>query len=206
MRAIEWLMTLQDQHDKYGKVVFTPTELSNIASQDAGSINMSLSRLIKRGIIQRYANGKYGLTGRARVEDLVFSMDSAAYVTGMYALYRHQLITQVPTEISCFTNRRHNRSRGRRTVVGRIVFLCVTSAIYSYPEENVIVSPEQAICDFVYLCRRRGVRPSDIVTFRNLHRLDPDLIQMRLKNYPATVKHAIEQFVLSLAYQSLTLG
>lgn len=205
MKAIDWLKNLQEQHDKYGKVVFTLTELSNMASQDVKSIKMSLSRLIDHGIIQRYTNGRYGMTGHARIEDLVFSIDSAAYVTGMYALYLHQLITQVPTEISCFTNHRHNKSRVRRTPLGRIVFVCVTGSIYSYPKENVIVSPEQAITDFVYLCRKRGVRPSDIVTFRNLHRLDLGLLQMRLKNYPATVKREIEQLVPGLVYQSLTL-
>ena len=127
------------------------------------------------------------------IEDLVSSIDPAAYVTGMYALYRHQLITQVPTEISCFTNHRHNRSRVRGTTLGRIVFVCVTGSTYSYPQENVVVSPEQALNDFVYLCRKRGVCPSDIVTFRNLRRLDLDILHTCLKKYPATVKREIEK-------------
>ena len=193
MKAIDWQKTLQEQRDKYGKVVFTVTELSNISSLDTKSLMVSLSRLVNRGIIERYTMGRYGLAGAVMVEDLVSSIDSAAYITGMYALYRHQLITQVPAEISCFTNHRHNRSRVRVTTLGRIVFVCVTGSTYSYPQENAIVSPEQAISDFVYLCRKRGVYPSDIVTFRNLRRLNLDQLQKYLKKYPATVKHEVKK-------------
>ena len=192
MKTIDWQKILQEQRDRYGKVVFTVTELSNISSQDTKSLKVSLSRLVKSGIIQRYTKGRYGMAESVRIENLVSSIDPAAYVTGMYALYRHQLITQVPTEISCFTNHRHNRSRVRITALGRIVFVCVTGSIYSYPQENAIVSPEQAIADFVYLCRKRGVCPSDIVTFRNLNRLDLDMLQKYLKKYPTTVKHEMK--------------
>jgi hypothetical protein len=195
MKAIDWQKTLQEQRDKYGKVVFTVTELSNISALNAQSLKVSLSRLVERGIIQHYTKGRYGMAGEVGIEDLVPSIDPAAYVTGMYALYQHQLITQMPTEVSCFTNHRHNRSRVRVTPLGRIVFICITGSIYSYPQENVIASPEQAVSDFVYLCRKRGVSPSDIVTFRNLHRLDSALLKTRLKKYPATVKHEVEQIL-----------
>ena len=135
------------------------------------------------------------MPGAVGVEDLVPSIDPAAYVTGMYALHRHRLITQAPTEISCFTNRRHNRSRVRETPLGRIVFVCIAGSVYSCPLGKVIASPEQAICDFVHLCRRRGVRPSDIVTFRNPHRLDSALLQAHLERYPGTVMREMEQLL-----------
>ncbi len=195
MQAIDWQKALQKQRDKYGKVVFTVTELSNMSSLAPKSLKGALSRLAKRGIIQHYTKGRYGLPGAARVEDLVHSIDPSAYVTGMYALYQHQLITQAPTEVSCFTNHRHNRSRVRVTPLGHIVFVCVTGSVYSHPQKNIVVSPEQAICDFVHLCRKRGVSPPDIVTFRNLHRLDSDLLQGRLKKYPTTVKDDIKRLL-----------
>lgn len=195
MKAINWQKTLQEQRDKYGKVVFTVTELSNVSSMDTKSLKVSLSRLVERGIIQHYTKGQYGMAGAVRIEDLVPSIDRAAYITGMYALYQHQLTTQAPTEISCFTNHRHNRSRVRVTPLGKIVFVCITGSAYSYPQKNVIASPEQAVSDFVHLCRKRGVSPSDIVTFRNLHRLDSDLLRARLKKYPATVKREVERLL-----------
>ncbi len=195
MKAIDWQQTLQEQRDKYRKVVFTPTELSNISCADPKSLNMSLLRLVKRGVIQQYTKGRYGMPGAVRIEDLVPSIDPSAYLTGMYALYRHQMITQVPSEISCFTNHRHNRSRVRVTPLGRIVFVCVTSSIYSYPVDTAVASPEQAISDFVHLCRKRGVSTTDIVTFRNLDRLNSHLLHACLKKHAATVKREMERIL-----------
>ena len=195
MKAIDWQKALQEQRDKYGKVVFTVTELSNLSSLNAESLRVALSRLAARGIIRQVTKGRYGLPAAVGVEDLIPSIDPAAYVTGMYALYRHGLITQAPREISCFTNRRHNRSRVRATPLGRIVFVCIAGSVYSYPRGNVIAYPEQAICDFVHLCRRRGVHPSDIVTFRNLHRLDSALLQAQLERYPGTVMREMSKLL-----------
>ncbi|MFC1461166.1 hypothetical protein ACFLQR_01435 [Verrucomicrobiota bacterium] len=191
MRAIDWQRVLQEQREEHGKVVFTATELANASARDWQSLKVTLQRLVARGVIQRYADGRYGLPGAVTVEDLVPSLDSSAYVTGMYALYRQQLVTQVPAEIHCFTSRRHNRSRIRATSVGRIVFVCITGSVYAHPEESVVTPPEQALCDFVYLCRKRRVASSDIVTFRNLRRLETKKVQAHLSRYPETVKREV---------------
>lgn len=195
MRAIDWQQFLQEQRDRYGKVVFTPTELANAASQDWPALKGALRRLVARGVIARYAEGRYGLPGAVSVEALARSLDPAAYVSGMYALYRHQLITQVPTQIDCFTNRRHNRSRVRTSSLGRIVFVCVTGPVYACPKEDIIAPPEQALCDYVYLCRKQGIDSSGIVTFRNLDRLDSDTLQAHLSRYPKTVNREVGQIL-----------
>ncbi len=156
MKALEWQKFLQDQREHHSKVLFTTTELANSDGCSVDTIRVALQRLIARGVIQHYTDGRYGLSGAVTIEDLVPSLDRAAYVTGMYALYRHHLVTQTPSEIRCFTNRRHNRSRERTTPLGRIIFVCVTSAIYVFPGESVIADPEQAFCDFVYECRRQS--------------------------------------------------
>jgi hypothetical protein len=195
MRAIDWHKFLQTQRDEHQKVVFTPSELANVAGRDPRSLSVTLQRLVRRGVLQRYAPGRYGLPGAAGPEDLVSLLDGSAYVTGMYALYRHGMVTQRPAEITCFTLRRHNRSRVRQTPVGRLVFVCVAPPLYAPPEKAVIVSPEQALCDFVYLCRRRGVVASDIVTFRNLERLDRRALRDRLARYPRTVDRDVSHLL-----------
>ena len=45
-------------------------------------------------MIARYATGVYGLSGRATPEQLVPVLDDGAYITGAYALYRHNLIAK----------------------------------------------------------------------------------------------------------------
>jgi len=53
-------------------------------------------RLVARGVMERYTDGRYELPGPTAIEDLVPSLDAASYITGMYALYRHQIIAGFP--------------------------------------------------------------------------------------------------------------
>jgi len=103
-------------------------------------------------------------------------------------LHRHNLITQMPVEITCFTNRRHDRSRVRATPVGRFTFVCVQSSVYAPPSDGVVATPEQAIYDYVFLMRRRGVTPLSQVTFRGLHVLDAKALQEQAARYPKSTQ------------------
>ena len=195
MKAIEWIKFLQDQREQHGKVVFTATELANAGACKGDSIKVVLQRLVAQGILERYSDGRYGQPGVATIEDLVPALDSTAYITGMYAIYRHQLITQVPVEIRCFSSRRHNRSRIRNTTLGKVVFVCIKGSVYSHPGSSLITEPEQALCDFVYDCRRRRLKVQDLVSFRNLDRLNTDRLKIELQRYPATVGREISDLV-----------
>lgn len=195
MKALEWQRFLHDQRERHSKVLFTATELANADGGYTDSIRVALQRLVARGVIQRYADGRYGLPGAVTIEDLVPSLDRAAYVTGMYALYRRHLVTQRPSEICCFTNRRHNRSRERITPLGRVVFVCLTSAIYAPPGDSVMAAPEQALCDFVYECRRQSLPPDALVTFRNLDRLDRDQLTTVASRYPKTIATEVAHII-----------
>jgi hypothetical protein len=150
-----------------------------------------LDRLVKKGVIARYATGVYGLPYRATAEQLVKTLDDGAYITAAYALGRHNLVTQTPSEITCFTNRRHGRSRERLTPFGRVVFVQVTPRIYSKPTEGVLATPEQALCDFVHLTLRQGLDPASVVTFRRLAGLSKRRLGATLRRYPPTVGRAI---------------
>ncbi len=189
MRMIEWSKTLEQQRRDYGKTVFSVTELANISGLSPRSLNMALQRLIKYGVLQRYSTGRYGLPGGSRAEDIVPSLDSLAYITGLYVLYDQQVITQKQRQITCFTRRRHNRGRVRETACGKIVFMCVATAVYAPPLDSVTASLEQAFCDALYICRKRGVRISELVTFRNLDRVDKVMVNEMLYKYPVSVRH-----------------
>jgi hypothetical protein len=195
MKARQWREFLQEQRTVHGKTIFTVTELANAAAVDRNVLNVELSRLRRQGIVLRYAHGLYGLPGAVRAEDLLRALDAYAYMTGIYALHRHHLITQIPTTITCFTDRRSPRARFRSTPVGRFVFTCVRSRVYDQPAGRPIAGPEQALCDFVYLCRRRGVRPASQVTFRNRDRLRGDRLLRLAKRYPKTVGEELRRFL-----------
>jgi len=191
MKSRDWRDYLEEQHRLYDKTIFTVTELSHAANTSLPALNVELDRLRKQGVIEQYAQGRYGLPGRVTPERLAQHLDGRAYITATFGLYRHRMITQVPTTITCFTNRRHNRSRERHTPLGTFVFVCVSQSIYSPPAGEALAPPEQALFDFVYLMRRRGVMPETVVTFRNLGDLRQASIRTISPRYPETVRNHV---------------
>ena len=196
MKALDWHKFLEAQRKLHGKVLFRVAELANVAGRDPHALNVELGRLVRQEVIARYATGVYGLPGQVTPEQLVPVLDAGAYITGMFALHHHNLITQTPTEIICLTNRRHNRSRQRITPLGKIVFVCASPGIYRKPVEGVLAPPEQAFCDFVHAARRNGLEPRSLVTFRNLGAISKQRLSSALKRYPPTVQEAVRQIIL----------
>jgi len=195
VKANAWRKFLEEQRDQHGKVLFTVTELANVAGTSRAALNVELARLREQAILAKYAHGLYGLPSAVTVERLVPAIDSHAYITGHYALHRHSLVTQVPTTVTCFTDRRSPRARERGTRVGRLVFVCVRSGVYAPGSAGTIAAPAQALCDYVYLSRRQGVRPEALVTFRNLQPIrTPDFPDL-LARYPITVQKHVERML-----------
>ena len=193
MKANAWRKFLDEQREQHGKVLFTVTELANIAGVSRAALNVELARLRQQAILVKYAHGLYGLPGAVSVETLVAAIDPHAYITGHYALYVHNLVTQMPLTVTCFTDRRSPRARERGTPVGRLAFVCVRSGVYGPVPERLIAPPDQALCDYVYLARRQGVRPEALVTFRNLQRIRTPDFPALLARYPITVQKHVER-------------
>jgi hypothetical protein len=192
MNTREWQRLLAE-HAKQGKLLFTVTELANASGVPRGAVNVEMARLVKYGVVVRYARGLYGLPDTTvPPEKAVQSLDALAYVTGAYALMRHGLITQVPSVITAFTTQRHF-NRELQAPVGRLRFVCVQPPVYSYRASGM-AEPEQALCDFVYLCRRRGTDPSSLVTPRGRGKLRKKVLARIVKRYPATVGWSVAAF------------
>jgi hypothetical protein len=195
MKALDWQRFFAGQNALHGKTVFSVAELANVAQTTLHALNTELGRLVKRGLITRYAQGRYGLNQGVTPESIVQEIDPGAYITGFYALFRHQLVTQAPVEITCLTNRRHNRKLERATPAGRLRFIHVPAALYLKPADQVLVNPQQALCDFVWLCLRDGVEPRSLVTFRNCAALGRRRLNETLRRYPESVQNTVAGIV-----------
>ena len=187
MKTLEWQNFFAEQRALHGKVVFSVAELANWAQTTLHALNTELGRLVRRGIIHRYAQGRYGPSEGVDAEAIVAAVDPGAYITGFYALFRRHLVTQVPTEVTCFTHRRHNRKSDRLTPAGKLRFICVPAGVYDQPADQVIAPPEQALCDFAWLNLRDRVDPRSLVTFRNLDTLSCRRLKKTLRRYPEKV-------------------
>lgn len=205
MRANAWRKYLEEQRERHDKVLFTVTELANVACAAPAAMNVELARLRRQEVIVRYAHGLYGLPGAVSPQVLVPAIDSHAYITGHYALYGYQMVTQMPVTITCFTDRRSPRAQQRFTSIGRLVFVCVRSAVYSPVPEVAIASPAQALCDYVYLSRRHGAAPEALVTFRNLERIQADGLAPILARYPVSVRKHVERLLPSELQTAIAL-
>jgi hypothetical protein len=195
VRADAWRKYLEDQRAKYGKVLFTLTELANVAGASPAALNVELARLRRQEIIVRYTHGLYGMPGAVSPQVLVPAIDSHAYLTGHYALYGYQTVTQMPVTMTCFTDRRSPRAQERVTSVGRLIFVCVRSSVYLPVPEAAIAPPAQSLCDYVYLSRRHGAEPEALVTFRNLARIRPEDLAPILGRYPVSVQKHVERLL-----------
>ncbi len=191
MKASNWQNFFAEQRASHGKVVFSVAELANAAQTTLHALNTELGRLVRRGLIARYAHGRYGPVQGVAPEDLVSQVDPGAYITGFYALFCHHLVTQTPNEVTCFTARRHNRKTDRLTPTGKLRFIRVPSAIYAKPPQRVLVSGEQALCDFTWLNLRDGIEPQSLVTFRNLASFNHRRLRQILRRYPGKVQDAV---------------
>jgi len=189
MKTLAWQQFFAEQREQHGKVIFSVAELANVAQTSLHALNTELGRLVQRGLIRRYAQGRYGLPQGVETQTVVASIDSGAYITGLYALFLNHLVTQAPAEITCFTNRRHNRQDNRVTPAGRLKFICVPASIYKKP--SGAISAEQALCEFCWLMLRTGVELQSLVTFKNLQSLKARKLSIHLKNYPEKVRHAV---------------
>ncbi len=197
MRANAWRKYLEEQREKYGKVLFTRTELANVAFVSLAALNVELARLRRQEIIERYAQGLYGMPGAVSPRSLVPAIDSHAYITGHYALYDCHMVTQAPVAITCFTDRRSPRAQERMTSIGRLIFVCVRSSVYLPVPEAAMAPPPQALCDYVYLSHRYGVEPEAMVTFRNLERIRAEELAPLLLRYSLSVRKHVERLLHS---------
>jgi hypothetical protein len=193
--ANAWRKYFEEQRERYGKVLFTVTELANVANASPAALNVELARLRRQEIIVRYAHGLYGMPGAVSPQILVPAIDSHAYITGHYALYNYQMVTQMPVTITCFTDRRSPRAQQRATTVGRLVFVCVRSKVYLPVVEGAMASPAQSLCDYVYLSRRQGVEPQALVTLRNLSRIQAADLPPILARYPVSVQKHVQRLL-----------
>lgn len=194
MKARAWQKYLEEQARQHKKFLFSITELANVSGTSRRAVNVELSRLRRYGLIERYGRGTYGLPTRVTPEILVPFLDRCAYITGSASLFHQGLITQLPAVATCFTSRRHSRSE-LATPAGRFAFVCVKAPVYKPPDNGIMAGPEQALCDYVYLMRRRGVVPESQVTFRNLRRLRIEILNALDSRYPRTVMKQINNLL-----------
>lgn len=163
MEIYKWIKFFLELEEKYNKRLFSVTELANISNVKLNYARNEINRLYKKGILKRIYQGLYSYKN-PDITELISQIDQYAYITADTILYENNIINQKPEMIVCFTLKHHGRTRIKRTQIGSIVFHKVKATIYNQPKD-LKASLKQAINDYLYISKTKGVDPYSQYTF-----------------------------------------
>jgi len=103
MKGIDFINTLEEQ----GMLVFTFNDAVKILKK-RNYARVYLQMLVKNKLINMLERGKYSLKD-VSVEYAACGMVTPSYISMLYALNHHKLITQMPSTIDVISPRRHKK-------------------------------------------------------------------------------------------------
>ena len=175
-----------------GKTFFTLTDLKKFYSSSQASLQVLLSQWTAKNLIYNLGKNFYSFN-LAQVDYLVLAnaIDTHSYISFEYALYYYNLINQVPSVITCATQK-----RSRQIKMSNWVFEYThlkDDLFFGYELKNkiYIAAPEKALADLIYLIAR-GKRSVDFLTLEK-EKIDQKKLRQILKKFPEyTIKKAIK--------------
>ncbi len=171
----------------------------NLSDASAGR---AASRLTKRGLLSRVANGVYlnKFVRDASAADFLNVLKPNSYVSLESALNHWGVSTQSPASLTCVTTGKPKRYK---TPEIAIAFRTISEQLFwGFVEKQTryskykIAEPEKALLDWIYLTLQSGLTP-------RLDEIDPQVLneQKLVKyadKYPSTVRNSLTS---SLAFE-----
>jgi predicted transcriptional regulator of viral defense system len=199
-KRFDWSQVLRDEA-RITDVLLTD-ELTTKLNLPTGSVSKALSRLEKRGLINRVAEGVYlnKLVRDHSATDFISVLKPDSYVSLESALNHWGLSTQSPTALTCVTT---GKPKEYRTPNFAITFRTISKRLFWGFVENQtryskyrLAEPEKALLDWIYLSLQAGLTPSlDEIDFKPVNK--QKLIKYADK-YPGTVRNVLTH---SLAFE-----
>jgi predicted transcriptional regulator of viral defense system len=182
--------------------VLLADELASKLNLSAGSVSKALSRLEKRGLITRVADGVYlnKLVRDHSAADFITVLKPNSYVSLESALNHWGLSTQSPVTLTCVTT---GKPKEYRTPEVAITFRTISKRLFwGFVEKQTryskyrIAEPEKALLDWIYLSLQTGLTPHlDEIDFKAV---DKQKLVKYAGKYPGTVRNLLTH---SLAFE-----
>jgi predicted transcriptional regulator of viral defense system len=199
-KRFDWSQVLRDEA-RITDVLLT-NELATKLSLPPGSVSKALSRLEKRGLINRVAEGVYlnKLVRDHSATDFISVLKPDSYVSLESALNHWGLSTQSPVALTCVTT---GKPRVYSTPSFAMTFRSISKRLFWGFVENQtryskyrIAEPEKALLDWIYLSLQAGLTPSlDEIDFKPV---DKQKLIKYADKYPSTVRNVLTH---SLAFE-----
>ena len=197
---LDWVKVLMGEARLTDVVVVN--ELAAKYNLPAASAWKAASRLTKRGLLSRVANGIYlnKLVRDASASDFVNVLKPNSYVSLESALNHWGVSTQSPVSLTCVTT---GKSKRYRTPEFAITFRTISEHLFwGFVEQQTryskyqIAEPEKALLDWIYLTLQSGLTPR--LDEIELQVLDRQKLVKYADKYPSTVRNALTS---SLAFE-----
>jgi len=162
----------------------------------------AVSRLTKRGLLSRVANGVYlnKFVPDASASDFVSILKPNAYVSLESALNHWGISTQSPVSLTCVTT---DNAKDYRTPEFTISFRTISDRLFwGFVEKQTryskyrIAEREKALLDWIYLTLQSGLTPH--LDKLELKSIDKRKLVKYADKYPRTVRNAL---LHSLAFE-----
>lgn len=151
---IELIKKLTEWHKPY----FTTTDLAKVLGLEKTSLLVTLSRLVKEGVLLRLRKNVYLVFGGGyELEAVANQLYFPSYLSFEAALSRFGILSQIPYTLTFATTRPPKRMRVGET---EVEYSRLKASLYfGYRQEGSIyvAEPEKALLDMLYLisrCRR----------------------------------------------------
>jgi len=167
-----------------------------------GTVWRAVSRLTKRGLLSRVANGVYlnKFVRDASALDFVSNLKPNAYISLESALNHWGISTQSPVSLTCVTT---DNAKEYRTPEFTISFRTISDRLFwGFVEKQTryskyrIAEPEKALLDWIYLTLQSGLTPRlDEIELKSI---DKRKLVKYAGKYPGTVRKTL---LHSLAFE-----
>jgi predicted transcriptional regulator of viral defense system len=199
-KPLDWVQVLTDEARLTDVILIK--EIATKYKLPAASVWKALSRLEKRGLINRVTNGVYlnKLVRDHSATDFISVLKPDSYVSLESALSHWGLSTQSPVALTCVTT---GKPKEYRTPNFAITFRTISKRLFwGFIEKQTryskyrIAEPEKALLDWTYLSLQAGLTPTlDEIDFKSV---DKQKLVKYAAKYPGTVRYALTH---SLAFE-----
>jgi predicted transcriptional regulator of viral defense system len=180
-------IALVEQLLDLGKPYYSPADLAKVLSQRPPSLNVTLNRLVRSGVLLRLMRGVYHPALRAPdLARIANQLVYPSYLSFESALSRYGILSQVPYALTFATSRRTQSLLLGSTPVQ---FRQLKEELYfgfSIEGGLYVAEPEKALLDQMYMVSRG--RASLTMGELELSALDRDYLSRYASRFPAYVQ------------------
>lgn len=195
MTVANWIPIL-----KSGRKFYKTSELIRLSGLSCRSCRVSLSRLVKKGLLVKLGKEFFGSALVSFTpEEAISQSYMPSYLSCEYALSLHGLMDQMPYLYTAITTRRRRRATVGKTEVSYEHLRKGLFWGYVSAGEAFIAEPEKAVLDWIYLRKGEGLNLDEI------HWEEMDCVKLKIysKKFPKEVQKRLRPFVGSSSSSGL---